>query len=163
MSFDYVEKIKNVVNVLTDHNTTTASPDLSALMSTRVVSIINDDPNIDGRRSDQSPCIYVSLASASDEETSLGGNFANRKKEKTVVYDIHGIYKKEGFSKQHIAHLVDFYQMANNVEAVIKKESTLSNTALHIEIVDTDFKGEQPDQGYWKIFKTTLNVRYIYS
>ena len=157
MAFDYVEKIKNIVNIFEDHNTSTASPDLSASMSSRVVSIINDDPDIDGRRSDQSPVLYVTLDNATEEETQLGADFTNRKKEKTVTYEIHGCYKKEGFSKQHIDHLTDFYQMANNVEAVIKAESTLSDTALHVEVVETDFK-ERPTQTYWKIFKTTINM-----
>ena len=163
MSFDYVERIKNVINVLTDHNTTTASPDLSASITTRVQSVINDDPNIQGIRGDRTPAIFVSIDSASEEETQMGANFTNRKKEKTVNYDIHGIYKKEGFSATHETHLTDFYQLANNVEAVLKKEATLSGTALHIENVNTDFKSEQADNTYIKVFKISFSVRYFYS
>lgn len=163
MSFDYVARIGNVVNVLVNHNTTTASPDLSASMSTRIQRIVNDDPNIQGIRGDKTPAFFVSLNTASDEEEQMGANFVNRKKQKSVSYDIHGIYKKEGFSKEHESHITDFYQMANNLEAVLKAEATLSNTALHVELVDTDFKSDQPENSYVKVFKTTLNVRYFYS
>lgn len=162
MAFDYVSKINNVVNVLKAHNTSTSSPDLSASMSVRIPdnSIKVDDINISGLRTDQTPAVYVSLNTSDEEETVLGGS-STRRKEKNVVYDIFGIWKSP-MSTKHESKLIDFYQMASNVEEVLKSGHTLSNTALHTEPTTTDFKAEESDNTIYKVFKTTLNVRYFY-
>ena len=162
MAIDYVSKVKTVVDILDAHNTSTASPDLSASLTSRVVDIYNDDPNITGGRNTKYPCLWVTIQNASEEETQIG-DFTGRRKEKLITYDITGVYKKDGMSRNHEDVMKDFYQLASNTEAVIKRESTFSGTALHVGIVNTDFKTEYADQTWMKIFRITAEVKYFYS
>lgn len=162
MAISYTSKLSTLKTVLDTANTTTATPDLSGSLTTRIRNIYKDDPAIRGLRGDDTPALFISINRAEEDETQMG-DFTNRKKEKLIVYDIHGIYKKESYAEQHSDLLTDFYQMADNVEAVLKKESDLSGTALHVSVVDTEFKGEQPENTLLKVFKIGLEVRYIYS
>lgn len=162
MGIDYVDKIGSFVTILQAHNTSTATPDLSASLTTRVQNIYNDDPAVRGLdRIDRGPAIFVSMNRASEEETQIG-DFNNRRKQKTVVYDVHGVYPKEGISKTHASVLTDFYQLASNLEAVVKRESTFSGSAIHVEVVDTDFKAERPENNFVKVFRIQVNARYFY-
>ena len=162
MAIDYVSKIKTVVDILDSHNTTTASPDLSASLTTRVVDVYNDDPNITGGRNTKFPSVWVTIQNATEEETQIG-RFDNRRKEKDITYEIMGVYKRDGWSETHENLMKDFYQLASNVEAVIKKESTFSGTALHVGIVNTDFKTEYAEQTWMKVFRIQMEVKYFYS
>ena len=138
MAVDYVEKVAKVVSILGAFNTTTASPDLSASMTSRVANIYNDDPNIRGLRVDQGPALYVSINRGSQEETQIG-DFANRRKEITISYDIHGALKREGFSTTHETTLTDFYQMASNLEAVLKQVLKETISLFFSEITRNSF------------------------
>lgn len=161
MAFDYVTKITTLVNLLKAHNTTTASPDLSSSLTTRIQTITTAEPDATGQRHGFYPYVSVELISAEEEETQIG-SFTNRRKIKTATYNIWGFYKKEGISKSQSQQLTDFYQMANNVEAVLKRESDLSGTALHVDVVSTDFT-ERRENDFIKVLKVVTSVKYIYS
>ena len=161
MAIDYVNKITTFVDLLKAHNTTTASPDLSASLTTRIQTITTAEPDVTGSRHGFFPLLNVELSQASEEETQIG-DFTGRRKIKDITYNVWGFYKKEGISKNQSQQLTDFYQLASNVEAVIKKESTLSGTALHVGVVNTSFT-ERRDNNLIKVLKIETSVRYFYS
>jgi len=162
MTIDYPGKVTTIVGYFTSANTTTASPDLSSGMTTRVKSVVADEMSIQGVRGDLSPKLFVSINRASEEETQIG-EFTNRKKEKLVTYDVEGVYRKSGFSQTHADHLPDFYRFAQNVEQVIKTNISFDADIIHVSVVDTEFKAEQPDNTQFKVFRIGLEVRYFYS
>lgn len=161
MAIDYVGKISTFVELLRAHNTTTASPDLSSSLTTRIQTITSAEPDVVGSRHGFYPQVMVELGRADEDETQIG-DFASRRKIKNVVYNVWGFYKKEGISKNQSQQLTDFYQMASNIEAVIKRESTLSGTALHVGVVSTDFT-ERRENNLIKVLKIETSVRYFYT
>lgn len=161
MAIDYVAKINNFVALLAAHNTTTATPDLSSSLTTRVQTITVSEPDVSGARHGFYPCIMVEMATASEQETQIG-DFTGRRKIKDVVYNVWGFYKKEGISKNQNQQLTDFYQLASNVEAVIKREASLSGTALLVSPVSTTFT-ERRENNSIKVLKIETTVRYFYS
>lgn len=161
MGIDYVNKIATFVDLLKSHNTTTASPDLSASLTTRIQTITTAEPDVSGARHGYYPLIMVELARANEEETQIG-NFSSRRKIKDITYNVWGFYKKEGISKNQSQQLTDFYQLASNLESVIKKESDMSGTALHVPSVSADFT-ERRENNSIKVLKIETTVRYFYS
>lgn len=161
MGIDYVNKARTVVDVLRAFNTTTAAIDLSSSLTTRIASITVADPAMVGARRGDFPCIFVNIARANEEETQIG-DYAGRRKQKTINYEIWAFYKKEGLSKTQDANLQDMYQLASNLEAVIKRNGTFSSTALHVGGVDTDFKQSQ-ENNLIKAIKVETQVRYFYT
>lgn len=161
MAIDYIAKAQTVVDVLRAFNTTTAAYDLSSSLTTRIASITVADPAMVGARRGDFPCVFVNIARASEEETQIG-DFSNRRKQKTINYEIWGFYKKEGIAKTQAANLQDVYQMATNIEAVIKRNGSFSNTALHVGSVDTDFKQHQENNLIYAL-KIETAVRYFYT
>lgn len=161
MAIDYVNKITTFVDLLRSHNTTTATPDLSSSLTTRIQTITVAEPDVVGSRHGFYPQIMVELGNANENETQIG-DFSGRRKIKDVTYNVWGFYKKEGMSKNQSQQLTDFYQMASNIEAVIKRESTLSGTALHVGVVSTDFT-ERRENNLIKVLRIETSVRYFYS
>lgn len=161
MAIDYVNKISTFVDLLRAHNTTTASPDLSSSLTTRIQTITSAEPDVSGSRHGFFPQIMVELGNANEDETQIG-DFTGRRKIKTINYNVWGFYKKEGMSKNQSQQLTDFYQMASNIETVIKRESTFSGTALHVDVVSTDFT-ERRENNLIKVLKIETAVKYFYS
>jgi len=161
VAIDYVNKITTFVDLLRSHNTTTATPDLSSSLTTRIQTITVAEPDVVGSRHGFYPQIMVELGNANENETQIG-DFSGRRKIKDVTYNVWGFYKKEGMSKNQSQQLTDFYQMASNIEAVIKRESTLSGTALHVGVVSTDFT-ERRENNLIKVLRIETSVRYFYS
>ncbi len=161
MGIDYVSKINTLVQLLSEHNTTTATPDLSSSLTTRIQTITSAEPDLIGSRHGFYPLVMVELAQASEEETQIG-DFSNRRKIKDVTYNIWAFYKKEGISKNHAQQLTDFYQMASNIESVLKRESSLSGTALLVSPVSTSFT-ERRENNLIKVLKIETTVRYFYT
>lgn len=161
MAIDYVAKVNTFVDLLRAHNTTTATPDLSASLTTRVQTITVTEPDVSGARHGTYPCVFVELGRAEEEESQIG-DFNNRRKVKTITYNVWGFYKKEGISKNQSQQLTDFYQMASNIEAVIKRESTFSGTALYVGPISTDFT-EQRENNVIKVLRIETAVKYFFS
>lgn len=161
MGIDYVAKISKFVELLAAHNTTTASPDLSASLTTRIQTITAAEPDVVGARHGFYPLIMVELARGTEEETQIG-NYSSRRKIKTITYNVWGFYKKEGMSKNQSQQLTDFYQMASNIESIIKTESNFSGTALHVDVVNTDFT-ERRENNLIKVLKIETTVKYFYA
>ena len=161
MGIDYIQKANTFADVLRAFNTTTAAPDLSSSLTTRIASITVADPRMVGARRGDFPFVCVNIARASENETQIG-DFSGRRKEKNINYEIWGFYKKEGLSKPSTANMLDTYQMASNLEAVIKRNGTFSGTALHVGIVDTDFT-QYEENNVIKVLKIDVQVRYFYT
>jgi len=79
MAIDYNSKISTLVGLLQAHNTTTASPDLSGSLTTRIQTITTAEPDVSGQRHGFYPYVSVELSNANEEETQIGA-FSNRRK-----------------------------------------------------------------------------------
>lgn len=146
MPFDYADNIQAVLNCLTDHNTTTASPDLSASVTTRVVTISDEDPKVTSLRSDDYPAIFVNYRTADEDFGELGQTGPTRgRKFKEVNFDLFVLNKREGQVSRNNSLKREMYNLARNVEGVFQAELTLSGTALWCNAQATDFVG--PVQG----------------
>lgn len=140
MPFDYNTNINAVRQALVDHNTVTASPDLSAGLTHRVKTIKIFDPEITAQKMSTYPAVYVRLITKDEEYTSLGATgSAGNKKQAEVAYDVMGYYLREGIVKQQEDLLNEIYNLAENVEGVFQAEFRLSNTALWCNPQTTDF------------------------
>jgi hypothetical protein len=165
MSFNYVGNLNALVSCLENANTTTAAvggTDLSGSMSTRIQTILDDVPEIAGARLDKFPALFVSIGNSTDAESAIAGGLNSRRKSKVVGYQIVGVYRRQGWAQGHAEALTDFYQMASNLEGVLKRNLTLSSTALIVRDVSTEFRTERQEQAWNKVFKTTFEVQYEY-
>lgn len=165
MSFDYVANINAVKQVLTDHNTTTASPDLSTGLTTRVKAVSVFDPESQNIRSSDVPAVYVRLSTKTEEYASLGNTGpAGNKKQAVVMYDVFGMYQREGIYSQEQDVLNEIYKLASNIEGVIQSEMTLSNTALWCNIEETDFSpvAVADDGIFIKSVKVNISAKYLF-
>lgn len=164
MPFAYQTNTAAVVNALSQYNTTTASPDLSANITTRVKNVYNDNPQIFGVRFDELPAVFVWADSADEEYGSLGetGPSSNRKY-KSATYNILGIYRKDGAHTPHEAALTEIYRLAGNIEGVFQAEHTLSGTALWCNPASTEFLDPGLLGGVWaKGVLIKLEARYLF-
>lgn len=142
MPFNYVENLQAILNALSDYNTTTATPYLSQSLTTRVVTISDDDPAITSMRQDDYPAVFVRIRSASEEAAALGATGPTRaSKSKEVVYDIFALYKREGAVGREAAGQRELHQLARNIEGIFQQEYRLSATALFCHPEATDFVG----------------------
>lgn len=138
--FDYHGEATRIVNILTNANTTTASPYLSQDLSTTVQVIEVNDPEKIALKWRDLPAIYVRITDAQEEFESLGfTGVAGSKKRKTPTFELFGLYAKEGRSQATSSMLEHVYDMARNVEAVFQSEARLSNAALWVNPARTDF------------------------
>jgi len=162
--FDYESNTSVVVRVLSDANTTTANPDLSGGLTTRVAEIINDDATIVGIKWNQLPSVFVWVDSANEEYSSLGVTGpTNNRKFKTVRYNVLGAYRKEGAHSSHAVAMLELYRLAENIEGVFQREMTLSNTAMIVNPVTTDFLPVGELSGVWvKAVMVKLEARYLF-
>lgn len=163
MPFDYPTNIAAVRQALVSHNTITASPDLSAGLSTRVKTIKIFDPEITSQKYQDYPAVFIRLAGKEEEYTSLGATgTTGNKKNADVLYDVMGYYIKEGIGSQYDDLLNEIYNMAENIEGVFQSEFTLSNTALFCNAENTDFAPPiDGGQGVWvKSVRVQLRAQY---
>lgn len=166
MPFDYEANVAAVNNNITAHNTTTATPDLSSGMTTRVRTIRVDDPDIAAIRWQELPAVFVRVQAAEEEPSGLGltGPGATRvQKFKTAIYEVIGLYPRDGAHTTNRAHMTEVYRFAENAEGVFQQEFTLSGTALWCHPERTDFGAFQVEGGdVVKAFVTTLRARYLF-
>ena len=162
MPFDYETNVAAIQNVLLAHNTTTASPDLSSGLTTRVRNVLVDDPEITAIQWDDLPAIYVRVISADEEAASLGPTGPTGvRKTKNATYELVGMYIRDGASGLGRTHLTEVYRLAENLEGVFQAESNLSSTALWCHPASTNFGAFGLGEGSRvKGFVTTLRARY---
>ena len=163
MPFDYETNVNAVLNQLTAHNTTTATPDLSSGLTTRVRTIRIDDPEVTAWKWNELPMVFIRIQNKIEELDTLGltGSTAGRnKKSADVVYEVFGIVHKDGVRQAHSDVLVEAYRLAGNLEGVFQQEIKLSNTALFINPVNTDFGDFVTEGERAKGFRTELVAKY---
>ena len=164
MPFDYEANVNAVRNALNTQNTTTANPDLSSGLTTRVQTVAVDDPNVIGIRWDMLPAVYVRVADAEEEFAGLGSTgplTTNVTKFKTVTYELFGLYGKDGASSTHGSVLTEIYRLAENIEGVFQREFTLSGTALYSQAESSAFgSGIGSDGTRVKGVLVTLRAQY---
>ena len=146
MPFDYEANLDAVANALSNYNTTTANPDLSSGLTSRIKNVFKNDPEVASIKNLDLPSVYVRIASKDEDYESLGGTgpTGNRKRG-SVTYDIIGLYMKDGAVDPHSTLLTETYRLAENIEGVFQAEYQLSNTALWCNPASTNFS---PSFGY---------------
>lgn len=166
MPFEYVTNLTALKDLLIAHNTTTASPDLSADCDLRILEdhIHIGDPTLTHIRNDRYPAIFIRLSNAQEEFQSLGTTGARGvKKAKTVTYDIFAFYRRDGASASYGELLQDAYRLARNIEGVIQAAPTLSGTALWANPKNTQFANIPFDGGTWvKAVLVEVETRYMF-
>ena len=162
MPFDYEANAGSVRNVLNAHNTTTATPDLSSGLTTRVQSVFINDPDVAAIRWNDLPAVYIRIQEADEEAASLGVTGpANYRKTKNAVYELIGLYARDGMHTALDTHLTEVYRFAENLEGVFQQELTLSGTALWCHPANTNFGAFQLGDGTRiRGFVTRLTARY---
>lgn len=162
--FSYQDNITAVVNALRDHNTTTASPDLSDGVSSRIKDVHSNHPRVFGIRYDLLPAIFVWTEGANEDYASLGNTgVTGNRKQKDVRYNVLGIYRKEGGVTPHADALEEMYRLAGNIESVFEQEYDLSGTALWCNPASTEFLEPGLLGGVWaKGVLIHLEARYHY-
>lgn len=166
--FEYATNLNSVLQVLKDHNTTTASPYLSLSLTTAINSenIMADDPEIVNVRIDHLPAIFVRLNRKDDEFASIGnpGTATNRVRKKAEVsYDVIAMYAKEGGHSTNQNVMSELYTMTRNIEGVLNSECTLSGTALWSQPTFSDFFPPFKIDGSWvKTVLIQLRASYLY-
>ena len=162
MPFQYSTNLTSVYNALRDYNTTTASPDLSSGLTTRVQNVYLNDPSIVGLRADIYPAVFVRVNSKKEDFAGLGATGpANARKEAIVNYDVIGFYRKDGAVATQGSVLINLAKLAGNIEGVFQQESNLSGTALWCQAVDTNFYGPfQTDEVWIKAVVVNLEAHY---
>lgn len=162
MPFDYEANIGAVYQCLTDHNTTTATPDLSSGLTTRVQNIYKNDPAIVGMRGDIYPAIFVRVNRKSEDFAGLGGTgVSGTRKLATVDYDVIGFYRKDGAHGKQETVLTELERLAENMEGVFQQEYTLSGTAMWAQAIETQFYGPFSNGEVWiKAIVLSLQAKY---
>jgi len=166
MSFPYITNLNAVVNALKNHNTTTASPNLSSGLSVTIDNdnILATDPNLVAPRSDRLPAIYVMIARKDESSTSIGPTGpTGALKDALVSYEIFGIFGKSGGHSAHSELLTDIYNLAGNIEGVFQAEYDLSNTALWCNPGATEFSPAiDIGEGFAKAVLVRLDGKYMF-
>jgi len=149
---------------LRGHNTITGSPFLSSSLTTLIPKhmVLNDDPESRGLRNDEYPAVFVRLLNSSEEFSGIGQTGLNRaRKQKTAIFEILGFYRREGTEQTNEALMRECYQMAENLEAVLRTEYTASGTALWIQPKTTDFLGPFNNGTSWvKVVQMQIEAMY---
>lgn len=164
MAFNYLSNLDSLVSVLSSHNTTTASPNLSGSLSSAVVTIEDRDWEVQQLRVSDVPGVFVRIADSAEEFASLGntGPSGNRKF-KEVNYEILGVYRKEGLTQENADLARMAYQLAANIEGVLQANVTLTNTALWVNPERSDFTASFQHQGSWlKGVVVRAKARYFF-
>lgn len=162
MPFDYAGNLTAVYNALRDYNTTTATPDLSANMTTRVKNLYLNDPTIVGLRADIYPAIFVRINTKDENFAGIGSTGpARARKEGVAHYDVIGYYRKDGAYTQNQTVMVELERLASNIEGVFQQETSLSATALWCQAVKTNFYGPFQNNEMWiKAVVVELEAHY---
>lgn len=164
MAFSYVAGLTVLKEVLDRHNTTTASPDLSASMTTRVKTVYMNDPSIFGLRGDIYPAVFVRVNRKREDFGGLGETGPTGvRKQCDVDYDVIGFYRKDGAHGTQAQVLLELERMAANIEGVLQAEMTLSGTALWCQAEETSFYGPfQNDEAWIKAVVVSVKAKYHY-
>ena len=142
MPFPYNTVTTAVINVLKNHNTTTANPDLSNGLNVRVDSdnIILGDIQLIQPRADRLPLISVIVDNKSEDYSGIGATGpSGHRKQGTANIQIGIIMGKFGGYEADSVVLADLYSLAANCESTFQAEFTLSNTCLFCNPATSNF------------------------
>lgn len=166
MPFDYEANVAAVRSAMLTRNTTTANPDLSSGLTTRVRNIFISNPDVNLIRWNDLPAIYVRVQVGNEEPSGLGATgpqSTNAPKFKEVAYELIGLYARDGARTEQDDHETQIYRLAENLEGVFQREFTLSGTALWCHPERTDFGAFQAGEGLRvRGIVTTLRAKYFF-
>lgn len=152
--FEYVDSLTAIKDLLVEHNTSTASPDLSYGLDTRLndKDVMVGDPQLTHIRGDRYPFIFLRLSTSQEEFQTIGTSGPRgAKKLKTLNIDIYGFYSRAGASSRFSEALEGAYSFARNIEGVIQANPTLGGDVgcLWANPRNTTFANLPMDGGTW--------------
>lgn len=167
--FDYQTRLNVILDILKSHNTTTASPNLSASLTTSIVddNIVSDDAEVrlSSFRADRFPAIFIRVSDDEEEPGSLGQTGASgTKKFVTVNYEILGIVARAGAHTGQEAILNDVYTLARNIKGALAEHQRLDGDALWSNAESVNFStAVDIEEGSWiKGVLVSFQARYLY-
>lgn len=168
--FDYKSNLDAIKNMLTDNNSATSSPDLSANLTTRVsnnnIIIASQFRQRSTWRGDRFPALFIDIISdeADFENISPPGiGSSNALRGNITQILIVGFMGKEGLHNADSVFIQDAQYLAQNIDAIIAKEYTASGTALFIKRAATNFEGEfDIDGSFVNAFSVEIEGKYLY-
>lgn len=163
--FEYKTNLTAVVDALKDANTTTANAYLSQSLTSAIDSdnIINGNPETYQIVGTRLPAIFIRIPNAQEEFMGIGPTGTNRnKKEKTINYQIIGMYPRPLAYQKESDALEEIYNLARNIEAVFQENYRLSNTAMWCAPTETNFDGpfQLEDNTMLKTVVIDLQAKY---
>lgn len=163
MAFDYEASVNAVSANLLAHNTTTAAPDVSSGLTTRVRTVRVCDPEVAAIKFAELPAVFVRVVDGNEEPASLGGTGPTGvQKFKDVVFEVVAMYHRDGAHTDHPDHLLESYRLAENIEGVFQAEYRLSNTALWCHPENTTFGGFNFGNVRVRASVTRLRAKYMF-
>lgn len=165
--FEYKTNINAVVQALKDYNTCTSNAYLSESLTTAIHNdnIYNRNPEVTVLNGRNLPAIFVRINNSGEEYMGIGPTGSSgAKKEKTVTYDVIGMYPSQGQSNREEDRLEEVYNLARNIEHVFQEEYKLSNTALWCNPATSDFQGPfgLEDGTLVKTVNIELQAKYLF-
>ena len=155
---DYKNILATVRGILVDHNTTTASPDLSASLGSYRIdddSVRIGDPEIQAIEVMKHHSVFVRISDKDEEWAGIGRTgLSGVPVHGLVRFQVVGFFRKDGAVSPHSDMLNGAFNLARNIEGVFREKYTLSGTALWCHPVSTDFYGPFDVSGSW--IKTVL-------
>ncbi len=136
MPIDYKDHLATIKGILFNANTTTASVDLSASLTSRVpdAGIFAGDIETKSIKAYEYPCVFVRAEDKTEEFVTMGvtggtGNY----KQAEVTYNVIGLYRKEGMYSPNETLLEDVYNLARNIESVFRSNITLGGNLFMVQ------------------------------
>lgn len=164
MALDYKDQLANLKAIFVAANTTTASVDLSASMTSRIpdAGIFAGDIETKSIKAYEYPCLFMRIDDKTEELVTMGvTGGTNNYKQAEVNYNIVGLYRKDGAYTTNEELMEEVYTMARNAEAVLRSNITLDGTCLWCNPETTDFIGPYENNGIWiKGFSVKLKAKY---
>lgn len=164
MPLNYEDKISALKSMFVAANTTTASVDLSASLTSRIPddSIFVDDIETKGLQATEFPAIFIRAMGKEEDFATLGATgAANNYKQADITYQIVGLYRKDGAWSSNATLGGEVYRLASNIEGVLRNNVTLSGSALWSQPTSTNFVGPMENNGIWiKGVEVTLKAKY---
>ena len=164
MPLNYEDKVSALKTMFVSANTTTASVDLSASLTSRIpdTSIFTDDIETRALQADECPAIFIRVMSKDEDFATLGATgAANNYKQADITFQIVGLYRKDGAWSSNSTLGAEVYRLASNIEGVLRNNVTLSGSALWCQPTGTNFVGPMENNGIWiKGVEVTLKAKY---
>lgn len=166
MALDYNANLTAIKTIFTTFNDTTATVDLSGGLTVRIEdrNIRVADIDTVSLRAQDFPLLFIRVSSKEEDHETIGNTgLSGGRKSAIVSYDVVGMTRKDGAHNTNDELSADVYQLAENIEAVIRENITLSGTASWSNTPNTTFTGAFENSGIWvKGVLVSLDAKHFF-